>query len=355
MNRLREFLRENYDANPLGAIRFVNRTCRLVKIGRHWWRGRKTITSDKVTVTAGATDVDEKARTTPSWKLLPDKVKEEFAAFERSIDAAIREMCISGPPEAGSDVEQRLVFGNGVYAIDVAQWPTAASLIADIQAAWGAAADKWCTEDGYEEFHDLLKEQVGDTTYEKVKDLVPKRDKLRGRFWLEAYPLAFRLAEDVGEPSENAVRKDATVELIEAAVREPRETAAETWRGLAGQMVEVNGNQIKARRPERTNPKTGEVTSTNRTVKGDSVAAARRSYDVLARATRFHDRSMKLILPGIRAELPDDKPSQARVAVTWNGNDEEVVRVSTILLHAADAITDDTNMIGGVISAMSQV
>jgi hypothetical protein len=350
MNKLREYLAEYYDENALGAVRFVNKTCRLVKIGKHRWRGHKRMKEGAIVV--DGTEMSSLVTTNPSWKLIPDRVKAEFSTFGGAIDVVVRDMCISGRTGDGS----ALVIGGGVYAVDTALWPECESTLTKIRDKWGAAADRWCTDDGYKELHELLKEQIGEVEYGKVKDLVPSAPALRATFWLEVTPLPWRLSEDIeyGTVSESAARKESTIDLIEAAVREPREQAASAWTGLAGQMVETGpGGVIAAVRPIRKGKDSIER-PVSRSVRGDSVAVARRGYDVLQRAPRFNDPQTTIELKNIAAEIPSSEPDQRRLAVSWNGSDVEAVRVGAVLLRAAGVVANETNMIAGVVAALSR-
>jgi hypothetical protein len=348
MGKLRDYLEESYAGDPGHAVRFVNRTVRLVKIGRHWWRGYRKMTDG--TVAVGGQTVHEGAATKPSWKLLPAEVASEFAAFERAVDELVARSCVTA---TGSDGDP-LVFGSGVYAVDVAQWPALALKLKALQGRWDEAADKWCTADGYKAFHALLETQVGAAEYERIKTLVPKAEVLRGRFWLGVTPLAFRLSEDVADPDEERGRGAAVVELLTAAVQVPREEAAATWSGLAAQLVALENGALVAHRPLKTN-RDGTVSPTARRVNYLSVAAARRAADALDRCERFHDPDLTAALAAVKSETATDKSVAEQISRTLNAQDPAALRVARVLTAAATVAADEARMCLGAARALAAV
>lgn len=340
MGKLREFIAETYANDPKRAVRFINQTVRLVKVGRHWWRGYRKM-SDGTVAVSGRT-VEAAAATKPSWKLLPTVIASEFSNFERAIDDVVSSMCVT-KSVAGAEERQPLVFGGGVYAIDVAQWPTANQLLKAIQIRWDEAADAWCTDDGYQKFRDLVKEQVGATEFEHVQELIPKAHVLRGRFWLEVTPLAFRLTEEVADGDENRGRATAVTELVEAAVKGPRDEAAAAWSNLAHQLADVTNGVVKAARPVRKN-RDGTVTPTSRRIRTDTVINAAKAVDGLNRAVRFHDATLTTWIGAVKAELSADKAVAEALLKGFNSNDQQAERVARILLSAAAAAADENAM-----------
>lgn len=347
--KLREYIDQVYADDPSKAVRFVNRTVRLVKIGRHWWRGYRKMVDGKVTV--GGADVVDDAVTKPAWKLLPKAVALEFSAFERAVDDVIAGMCVTRSARTDEAGGEPLVFGGGVYAIDVALWPKAATMLKQLQAKWAESADRYCTQDGYAQFLEAVKEHVGADRFEGVRHMVPPAEVLRGRFWLEVTPLTFRLTEDVSDPDEDRGRATAFTELVEAAVKGPREAAAEVWRGLAEQMV-VPGPTPVPYRPTRKQPD-GTLRTVSRGVRWGSVAGAARALETVNRSTRFHDPVLVMALGALAREVTADRAAATVIAGNVNAHDAEAVRIGRCLLDAADAAADEDNMCIGVGQAMS--
>lgn len=348
MGKLKDFVNQTYANDPLMAVRFVNRTNRLVRIGKHYWRGRRQVADGTVNVSGRA--VGEGAVTKPSWKLLPRAVGDEFANFEKAVDELVKSMCVSSTNVAGEN--QPLVFGGGVYAVDVGRWPELNSKLKVLQAKWDEAANSWCTDDGYRRFHEELKEQVGETEYANVEKLVPPASKLRASFWLEVTPLTFQLTEQVGDPDEDRGRLTAVSELVEAAVKGPREEAAAAWNSLAAQMVQVENGKMSAYRPTRDN-RDGTKTSTSRRIVSASVVNARKALDGLARCARFHDPDLISATAAVARETSADPAVATRLVQTLNSDDAEAVRVAQILIAAAEVAADEARMCVGVGKAMA--
>lgn len=346
----KKFLADEYSTDPTGISRFATTACKLVRITRRWWRGYKMM--DKAEVTIAGEQIRDKITTKPRWKLIPDEVKEEFANLERSVDMLIQANCVFSSEDA-DDGRQPLLTGGGNYAVDTANWPRVQQLLRRAQQAWAEAADKWCTDDGYVSFHALLKEQCGDADYERVKDLVPKATKLRRRFGLDVVVLPIKLAEDVGgDPDAEAGRRTAITELIEAAVRKPREDAAAAWRALADQLVEPHGTDLRARIYWREVG--GQTVPGARRIQGKSLTAARRGTDALDRAARYLDPDLRRAAAAVAAELPkenEDGPAKA-LAAKMNSDDALALRVGKILLAAVAAAEDESGMCAGVAEAI---
>jgi hypothetical protein len=188
MSKLRKYITSWFSADEAGAVKYVNLSVRLVKVGKHWWDGRRKMTDGVVQI--GEETVGDDAATRPSWKLVPKELRSQFQNFGKSVDAAVSDYCITRTVVGNES--RPLVFGSGVYAVDASMWPTLQSLMALVQAKWGEAADYWCSDEGYRHMHEKLKEQVGEKDYAHIEKLVPKREALRRRFWLQVDPLPFR-------------------------------------------------------------------------------------------------------------------------------------------------------------------
>jgi hypothetical protein len=351
MTTFKKFLDDEYTTDPSGLSRFAANTCKLVRITRRWWRGYKTM--DRATVAVAGEQIKQDNITQPRWKLIPDEVKEEFTNFEKSVDLLIRAHCVFAREDDENGI-QPLLTGGGNYAIDTANWPTVKTLLRKSQQAWGECADKWCTDDGYQELHRLLKEKIGEADYERVKDLIPSAKKLRRRFGLDVVVLPIRLAEDVGDDPEAEVgRKLAITELIEVAVRTPREDAAAAWQSLADQLVETTpAGNLQALVVWRQTKKDGPVSPTSRRVQGKSVTAARKATDALNRAARYLDPDLVAAAQLIRTELPEEDGPAKSVAAQMNSDDSLAVRVGKMLLDGVAAATSEAGMCLGVSDAI---
>lgn len=350
MGKLKDFICDWFENDQSAAVRFVNKTVRLVRIGKHWWDGRRKITDGAVQV--GDHAVGDEAATRPSWKLVPKELRSEFQSFQKAVEDVVSVSCITS---VVSDNETRpLVFGSGVYAVDANLWPRLREELRSLQTAWDEAANSWCTEDGYKRLHAQLKDQVGEKDYEFIGPLVPKADDLRRRFWLEVSVLPFRLSEEVGDADELSGRARFIAETIEATVKGPRDEAAAAWRGFAEQIVTVDrtSGSVSAYRPTRHNPD-GTVSHTARRLRGTSVLAAHRVTRALDRCARFHDPDLIGVLPAILSELTDDESTATRIATDVNTNDAKAVDLGRLFLAAADVAEDETRMCSGVAAALT--
>lgn len=348
---LKKFLAAEYTNDPTGLSRFATNSCKLVRITRRWWRGYKTMDRAEITVAGEQIKADHTTR--PRWKLIPSEVKEEFANFEKSVDLLVRANCVF----ATEDEEygrQPLLTGGGNYAVDVANWPRVRVLLQKSQQAWGECADKWCTDDGYKEFHRLLREQIGETDYDRVKDLIPSAKKLRRRFGLDVVVLPIRLAEDTGDdPEAEEGRRTAITELIEAAVRGPRHEAADAWTSLADQVVEKTpAGQLQAKVVWRQTKKDGPIAPTARRAQGKSIVATRKATDALDRAARYLDEPLREAAEIIRSELPEEEGPAKAVAAKLNSDDAFALRVGKMLLEGVSAAENEAGMCQGVADAI---
>jgi hypothetical protein len=274
-NVFRNWLADQFRADPAGVGRYAANACRPVRVNRRWWRGQRKM--DRTAVKVDNADVPEAARTDPRWRLVPDEMKAEFQALERSVDQLVGRYVVE-------DENGALALGDGVYVVDAADLPEVNRRLAQFQDAWSRAADRWTTEDGYQRLHALLKEQVGEASYDRVKDLVPPRHELRARFALVVRPLAMRLVPDSDDdPETRAAVEDNTVTLLEAAVRRPREQLAAVLEGLAGRLVTPGADdEYVPLKPSRTVRGAQQVVSRN--IPAQALIAAREALDRYRRA-----------------------------------------------------------------------
>lgn len=351
MDTLRAFISGRYGLDPVGLSKFATTSSVLVRITRRYWRGQKVMGQAEVTVENRK--VEEAAATQPRWKLLPTKVRDQFAALDAAVDMLIRTHCVY--PKADPDGPTPLLTGGGNYAVDAANWPSVQASLRQAQAAWGAAADSWCTADGYEEFHSLLKAQIGDADYERVVELVPARDKLRTKFGLDVAVLPIRLAEDVGgDAGAEAGREAVVVELIEAAVRRPREEAAAAWLSLADQLAVPDGvGGLDPVRPTRRSAD-GTETSVGRQVPVRSLAAVRRDTLALFRAERYVDGELRSRAEAVLAELPEAADALNAHRKKLSTDDPAAVNLSKLLRAAAASALDESAMCRALEAAVTQ-
>lgn len=342
-HNFRRWLEESYAENPAAVGAFANRSCKLVRVSQRWYRGHKVV-ADDTTVTVGGEAVGSEATTRPRWKLLPKAVADEFADLGRGVENLLTLHCASGADD--DDGRRPLLTGGGNYAVAAENWPRLWALLEAAREAWARAADRWTTDDGYAEFHRLLAEQLGEADYKRVKDLVPVRDRLRAKFALDVTPLPVRLVVDSDDPAERKAAAGAVVELLEAAVRRPREAAADAWLALALQLVEGDGT--KALDPPARNGRAG-----SRSVRGQSVRAARRAVTALHAWHGYLDDALLGAAAAVRAELPDEAAAAGEVAKKLNRSDDEALRVGRILLKAARAAADEAGMCAGLGRAMA--
>lgn len=345
---LDEFIRKTYTADPTGAVRFANDSYQLVHVTRRCWRGYKTM-NDAVVALDGKS-VDARATTKPRWKLMPDRMKDEFATLDNGIDQLVATYCISGKNTAdGTPV----LTGGGNYAVLADNWPHVRRLLKRYQKVWSETADKWCTDDGYERLHEHLKEQIGEDDYARAKDLIPKQQDLRAKFGLivREIPVRIRDERDVTEDVQSD-RMEAFAELIASSVRIPREEAAEAWRNLANQLVTANaaGELVAFRRLVQRD---GTPTDRGRSVGGPAILAARRATDATARCGRAVDLAFQEMIRLVSMALPDESGAARAVALGLNSDDAAAVSIGKLLLEAAAVAVDEGSMCNAVAAAMA--
>lgn len=346
----REFLRRTYAADPAAVGEFANQSCVLVRVNQRYFRGQKIVTDDATVAVKGET-VGENAVTRPRWKLLPDKVGKEFQEFGRAVDLLLSVHCATG----GEDDEggRPLLTGGGNFAVAAETWPRLSRILDSLAEAWGKAADRWTTEDGYAEYHRLLREQLGDADYARVKELVPDRTALRARFELKVQILPVRLVTDATNPAVREAAADAVTELLDAAVRKPREAAAAAWRSLAFQLVvEESGGRVVPYTPPPVHYKDGTVRNRGRGVQGKSIETAVRGGVTLKAWAAYLDDSLAEALQAVTAELPTAADAARQFAQKLNSEDVEAVRVGKLLLTAARAAENEAGMCEGLARAL---
>ena len=336
-NVFRNWLADQFRADPAGVGRYAANACRPVRVNRRWWRGQRKM--DRTAVKVDNADVPEAARTDPRWRLVPDEMKAEFQALERSVDQLVGRYVVE-------DENGALALGDGVYVVDAADLPEVSRRLSQFQDAWSRSADRWTTEDGYQRLHALLKEQVGEASYDRVKDLVPPRHELRARFALIVRPLAMRLVPDADDdPQTRAAVEDNTVTLLEAAVRRPREQLAAVLEGLACRLVTPGADdEYVPLKPSRTVRGAQQVVSRN--IPAQALVAAREALDRYRPLLERADPALRSAWQAAAMELPDAAAVDAvgAFARRLRDQDADALRAGMILLRAARAARDESGM-----------
>lgn len=352
MSVFRDYLNTAYAADPAGMSRFVSAAVTLIRVKRRYWRGYRKM--QKAEVREDGNELDDTVSTRPSWKLCPKEVLDQFQTMDKQVDDLLGVYCFV--PAAEDDDEDAvdasaatILVGGGRYAVDTGVWPRLEKLLGTIQKTWAEAADGWATEEGYARFLELLKLQVGDGTYARVKDLVPDRNKLRARYGLYYRKAPVRFVDDV--PADKTGAEDLRGELtdlLDLAVRRPREEAAETWEALAAKLLNPDGTAVRPVRARKGQP----PTAGNRALQGKTLAACRDATAALDRAVRYMDATLLCKVSAVRRAIPDTAAEAGVWAKTLNADDTEAIRFGKLLLEAAAAARDETGMCEGLSSAM---
>lgn len=352
--KFREWLEGELAVDQVGYGAYAQDNFRLVQVRRRRWRGHYVMREAAVEV--GGRKVAEASTTRPRWKLVPGSMELQFGALDRMIDsvlAAARKREVDGrkagiardrgserAPRAEDDAEKFLT-GRGAHVVPAAEWPAVKETLARAQAAWDSAADRWCTEEGYEELHEELKEQLGED-YEQAKGHIPTRESLRAKFGMQFSPLKIGLvaaADDDAQDREGLRLQVA--EILEEAVRTPREGAAAVFELLAMQLtVPGPGGGLEALRHTRKDAKTGQDVKIGRSVRAETVLEARRAAD----ERLLSDPALEEARAALRRELPADEAAAKAAAKTLNTDDDAALRVAKLLLAAALAARDEDGM-----------
>jgi len=257
----REILEDEYSVNPSRLGSMADAAFRLVRVRRKWWRGQRVISDGSVVV--GDTAVIGEAVSDPRWNLLPAYVKEEFSALEASVNKVLDSYACGGKYATGTGMES--LVGNGVYVIDSVVWPRVKSLLDAAANQWGEKADALCSSDGYSKLIELVREKVAsgigsteitedgrsksEVTVDRACALVPRPDELRKKFALSYEIMPVRLAPDQSDNDSDVARgrKSAALDVLEAAVRVPRERLAVACGKLAVAAREaVTGDSVRS-------------------------------------------------------------------------------------------------------------
>lgn len=339
----RDWLAREYDADPQKLGGLADGMFRLVRVQRSRWRGRATVTDGHVTV--GGSEAPPAAVSRPSWNLLPDAVREQFAALEGVVDAALKLYACGGLHD-DSDDAPRVLVGNGVYVVDAGNWPRLETILRETAARWAAAADALCTEDEYQAMVDQVREKVGgEDLFARVEGLIPARAALRNKFGLVYFPLPVRMAPEADRrrdaQAENG-RRAVVVEAVEAAVRGPRQRLADALTQFADLLAKPDGS------PHRPVGKDGRPRP--RTVRVTSVA---RVQEELAALPAQPDAATRQAIDQLTPYLVGPDSGRGDLARVLAANDETAATTAGLCRAAAAALTDDANLCAAFTARMA--
>ena len=353
MSKLKDYIDKLYRADPTKLVRCANTAFRLVHIGRRYWRGYRVMKDADVTLDGAK--VNDKSATKPRWKLCPEQLKDEFMAHERGLEEIIKDYFFSGVGASKALTESiSILLRGGTYAVPVGSWPRAQQMLRKAQSAWDNSADRWTTDDGHLEFCKLLEEQLGAEDYAKVveKELIPDQNTLRASFGLFVTELPVLIAEDRSSTdAEDSGRIGLIGEIMESAIREPRTDAVEAWETLAAQLVMTDGTVVKPLRRHRIE-KDGKVSEGFRSCQKASVLAARKAADRTTRCGPAMDEKFRQAVVSVIKELPDTVTEASVIAKKLNMDDNEAVRVGTVLIKAAAVAASEDSMCDALSAAL---
>jgi hypothetical protein len=295
--------------------------------------------------------VNENAVTNNSWKLSPNEPIKEFMGFSTAVDDILESYTVSPKEDEEGNMSATVLVGGGRYLVDSSVWPRLQELLHKVQEKWSEAADRWCTQEGYDQIHALLKEQRGEL-YETVKELIPDRHSLRTRYGLDFRTAPVQILSDTASTTAEAGRRDELVDLLEMAVRVPREAVADKWDKFAQNLVDTKDGQLVARKPVRID-KAGNSKAAKRSVPPASIASLREATETLCRAERYLDPDLLFLRNKILSELPAEPKLAEEVAKILISNDEEALRIGKLLYDAAAAARSEANMCLGLGNAIA--
>lgn len=351
----REYLLKTYADSPDAVGDFVSKSYVFVRIKQRFWRGyRKAKGVGLQLEGVESKDKIADAMTQPSWKLAPKELVSEFQNFSTSVEQAVSRWAIS--PRDDDENEERAVaavlVGGGRYMVDVAVWPQLQDFLSSVQTKWSEAADHWCTEDGHAKLHDHVKSQYGDEVYDRISKLIPERNSMRSRFGLSVRTAPVKIVEE-GSTSDASKqgRRDEVVDLLELAVKTPREEAAEVWEEVGNRLVEFDGERWSAKK--RYVERDGTSKETNRVVQVRTVQMVNTTAKALSRGERYLDPVTKSFRDKIVKEFPADAGSAKDVAKLLASNDQVAVQLGCLLIEAAKACRDEAAMCEGLSAAVA--
>lgn len=355
-SRFRQFLENEYAADPSQLGGLADRVCRLVRVVRSHWRGQYKIRRAKVLV--DNEEIDPKVVGGLTWKFLPKDIRREFAALENSIDRALRLYSVGGGHS--SERQMASLVGNGVYVVDTAYWPRLQSLLEAAAQSWAQIADRLCTEEGYEELMRKIREAVGDDHFEAEKRRFPSRHLLRSKFGLHYEVLPVRLAPDTDRDAEPGVargRRSVVLDAIESVVRGPREALADALEHFANTLTTPapSGDPVNDRiaRPGTCQPDGN--TYRPRVVRVATVAAVSAALEQYRSFGRYVDPELRSALQLLVQFWPTRSEDDEHLARTLTRSDSDAVRYAVLALRVAQAARDENGMCAAIASAMQPV
>lgn len=355
----RDYLKSTYDKSPNAVGDFVSKAFVFVRIHQRWWRGYRK--ARDVNVSVDGSDVKDELMTNPSWKLAPKELVTEFQTFSTSVDQAIKQYAFSpgGDDDSAAGAASAVLVGGGRYMVDAVVWPRLENFLKKLGTKWGEAADRWCTVDGHERLLNHLKAQHGEDAYLRIQKLVPKREELRTKFALKfrTAPVKIVSSEETAAAAQTG-RRDEMIDLLELAVRTPREEVAAVWEDFANRLA-VRGvaadNETEiwsAVHPTRTDKKSGETRAADRAIRAATILSLRRETAALGRAERYLDPELLVAYHAILQELPDDATAAKVTATALAEEDDPAIRLARLLWIGVEAARDEVGMCAGLRQAL---
>jgi len=357
MSAFKDYLRRLYTTDPTNLAKYASANIVYLRVARRMWRGVKRISSAKVTADDYA--VDDESVTNPSWKLCPREMRKEFQALSDQTDITVERFCYGSQLTTGPDQEEgvsalSILTGGGRYAVDVGYWPMLQMRLAFIEEQWNAAADLWCSEEGYKRIHFLLEEERGKNTYEKIKEHIPDRHTLRTKFSysVRRAPVVFIEDRNVPQDVEDG-RRDELVELIDTAVRQPREQLAQAVQDVCDRLVVFDGVRLHALQATRVT-RNGKTTESPRSVRGTTLTNLKEQLNNTQKIERYINSEFRYKIQLLNQELPDAPDAASEVAKKLNYDDAEAVRLGGIMRDLVAAARDESGMCAGFSAAVAR-
>lgn len=354
MSAFRDYLQKTYAADPQRIGEFVSNSFVFVRIRQRYWRGYRkakgvNVAVDGLAITDDPTSAAATSMTMPSWKLAPHELVDEFQLMATGVDQAIRRHAFS-PKESADDqtsagAASAVLVGGGRHMVDVAVWPQLQDFLGGVAAKWSESADRWCTEDGYEKLHANVKEQYGEEIYGKISSLIPERNTMRAKFGLDVRTAPVKIVEE--KSTSEAVkdgRRDEIVDLLDLAIRAPREEVADVWEAVAGRLIAADGTALKVYREEAGRGRK----ETYRTFRSMTIRSVRNHTLMLTRGERYLDSELKSLRDEVLKSFPEDETAAKDVAKALSRDDAEAVRVGDLLRRAATAARNESGMCEGL-------
>lgn len=344
MSVFRDYLRSEYAANPADLGGLADAACRLVRVRRSRWRGYRVARGAEVKVKGE--EVPAEAVSKLRWDLLPEATKKVFSAVEKSVKDALDRYATGGRMAQDDETKLSSLVGNGVVVVDSLKFPRLKQLLDASAEALAREADDLCTEEGYAKLLEGIRKKVGETHWPGVVSLIPGRDKLRSKFGLTYELLPVRLAPDPDrdeEPAAAAGRGNAAMDVLEVAVRQPRERLAEACEHFADVLAHPA--------PGGTRVVGVSDAGRKRVVPAKTVRAVVDEVDAFGGFDRFADDRLREALAQLRSRLPRAAADDAATARHLSADDAAAIDLAGAAAYVARAARDEAGMCAGLAAA----